>query len=291
MSTLSPTEKQYFEELFGMETGYILENEGANITNAKFQSIINDATGLDVMSKKFEKYGKSKAKRLRAFWELESNEDIASVLDELLNIYALKKKTKGEKAEENVIYKQCRSIVQKLSGKKATPKDVASAFLSKEFGEVSFNNIDIEESVKPILEGRLREAKRGLKTGNSLSVIFMCGSILEGLLLAIAQKNPKKFNSCKISPKDKDDKVKPFHEWSLSQFINVANELGYLDIDTKKFSHVLRDFRNYIHPFEEMKSGFTPNQETAKICLQVLRAAVVNIQGYSSRFIVELIDS
>jgi len=35
MFTLNPIEKEFFEELFGMETGYILENVEAKITNAR----------------------------------------------------------------------------------------------------------------------------------------------------------------------------------------------------------------------------------------------------------------
>jgi len=278
MSSLSPTEIEFFEELFEMETGYILDNVEANITNAKFQSIIKSATGIDIYHKRFEEKGTSKANRLRVFWEREIDEDIANVLNELLNIYAFKKQTRGENPEENAIYKQCRNIVQKLSGKKPSSANAAEEFLQKDFGEVTFDKIDIEESIKPILAGRLKEARQGLEANNPLSVIFMCGSILEGLLLAVAQQNPKQFNTCNISPKDEEGKVLPFNRWSLSQFIDVANELGYLDIDIKKFSHVLRDFRNYIHPFEELKSGFTPTPETAKVCLQVLRATIVSLQ-------------
>jgi len=37
-----------------------------------------------------------------------------------------------------------------------------------------------------------------------------------------------------------------------------------------------------------MKSRFTPNQETAKICLQVLRAAVVSLEDDSDGVIVEV---
>ena len=278
MSNLSPTEKEFFEELFGMSSGWILKNIEADITNPKFRSIVKDTTGKDIMSKTYETYGKSKAKRLRSFWETESDEKVANLLDELLNIYVLKQQVNGEKPEENAIYKQCRNIVEKLYGKKPSPANAAEEFLQKDFGEVSFDDLDIEDSIKPILEGRLREAKSGLEANNPMSVIFMCGSILEGLLLAVAQQNPKAFNTCKISPKDEERKVLPFNKWSLNQFIDVANNLGYLDIDIQKFSHALRDFRNYIHPFEEMKSGFTPSPETAKVCLQVLRAAIVSLQ-------------
>jgi hypothetical protein len=47
-----------------------------------------------------------------------------------------------------------------------------------------------------------------------------------------------------------------------------------LGLDVKKFSHALRDFRNYIHPYEQMASRFNPDAHTAQICFQVLRAAI-----------------
>ena len=81
----------------------------------------------------------------------------------------------------------------------------------------------------------------------------------------------------KSSPKDNSGKVKQFHEWSLAAFIDVAKDLSLIQHDTHKFSHSLRDFRNYIHPFEQMSSGFKPREHTAKICLQVLKAAINEI--------------
>jgi hypothetical protein len=73
--------------------------------------------------------------------------------------------------------------------------------------------------------------------------------------------------------------VKQFSEWTLAQFIDVACELGYLKLDIKKFGHALRDFRNYIHPYQQMSSRFDPDHHTAEICLQVLRAAIAGLSG------------
>ena len=74
-------------------------------------------------------------------------------------------------------------------------------------------------------------------------------------------------------------KVKPFHAWSLAQFIDVATGVGVLKEDVKKFSHGTRDFRNYIHPYEQLASGFKPDEHTARVCLQVLKAAVASVAG------------
>ena len=74
-------------------------------------------------------------------------------------------------------------------------------------------------------------------------------------------------------------KLSPFQEWSLSQLIDVACDIGILEPDIKKFSHGLRDFRNYIHPYEELISNFTPDIHTARVCYQVLRAALASVSG------------
>ena len=93
-------------------------------------------------------------------------------------------------------------------------------------------------------------------------------------MLGIASKHPKEFNQSRTSPKDQTGKVKPYHEWTLSNFIDTANDIGILKEDVKKFSHSLRDFRNYIHPYQQMYSRFSPDIDTAKISWQVLKAAI-----------------
>ena len=74
-------------------------------------------------------------------------------------------------------------------------------------------------------------------------------------------------------------KVKRFQDWTLAQFIDVAADLGILKPDVQKFSHGLRDFRNYIHPYEQLVSHFTPDEHTATVCYQVLKAALASIAG------------
>ena len=58
-----------------------------------------------------------------------------------------------------------------------------------------------------------------------------------------------------------------------------ATDIGILKLDVKTFSHGLRGFRNYIHPYEQMVSGFTPDEHTAKVCFQVLKAALASRSG------------
>ena len=166
-----------------------------------------------------------------------------------------------------------------------TPESLGNEdeFLKREFSDVSVVKMGLEGVVSDILEQRIKEIERCFPASAYLSVILMAGSTLEGILLGLAVKHPKQFNSSKASPKDSSGKVKSFQDWSLSSFIDVARELGLIQHDTHKFSHSLRDFRNYIHPFEQMSSGFTPREHTAKICLQVLKAAIHEVSENISK--------
>ena len=84
-----------------------------------------------------------------------------------------------------------------------------------------------------------------------------------------------------IAPIDNNTKkVKKFNDWTLNDFINSAYELRIINEDVKKFSHVVREFRNYIHPYQQLCSKFTPDKHTALICLQVLKALIAQIGEY-----------
>lgn len=175
------------------------------------------------------------------------------------------------------------SIIESMEDLSLTHDGISeNEFLNKEFREIPLEKLGFDGIITSILEQRLDEIKKCLNAKSSLAVIFLCGSTLEGILLGVAIKNPQKFNKSKISPKDKSGIVLQFHDWTLSGFIDVARDINILDEDIKKFSHALRDFRNYIHPYQQSISGFNPDEHTAKICWQVLRAAIYDLVNKNS---------
>ncbi|MDW8852581.1 hypothetical protein SD960_20940 [Flavobacterium sp. MMLR14_040] len=149
-------------------------------------------------------------------------------------------------------------------------------FLKKEFDELGLDTLNLETSLTETLNLRLSEIKKCLSVEAPLSVIFLCGSTLEGLLNGIANKHPRVYNTASKAP-TKEGRVKHLSEWTLANLIEVSCEVGYLNEDVKKFSHSLRDFRNYIHPGEQVKNRFNPDHNTSKISWQVLKVAIHQI--------------
>ncbi len=159
----------------------------------------------------------------------------------------------------------------------SAPTPNEDEFLQREFQEVSIESIGLDGIVIEVLKLRINEIEKCLSVDAPLSVIFLAGSTLEGVLLGVTSKYSKEFNQSKSSPKGRDGKVKQYSEWTLSNFIDVAYEVGLLDEDVKKYSHALRNFRNYIHPYQQMSSRFNPDKHTAKISWQVLKAALFQL--------------
>ncbi len=274
MSSLTETDKLYFEKLLGMESGYVL-----HFTDATFGEFFN-RYNINIHGQRYQVYGTSKAKKMRAFWEDEPDALVGTVLGELLDVYDANCRLNDWPIETPVLG-EARAITARLSGhnEPLTSPQSDDDFLRREFSIPSISKLPVEAQVIPIIESRLDEAWKTMAASAYLSTIFLCGSVLEAVLLGAAQKEPERFNRAAASPKAGDGSVKRFHEWSLAQFIDVACEVGLLKPDVRKFSHGLRDFRNYIHPYEQMLSGFTPDDHTAKLCFQALKAALASIVG------------
>lgn len=274
MSSLKPSETVYFERLFRMEKGYVLGF--SDISFAEFFA----AQGVDIEHEKYHVHGGSKAKRLRAFWTLESDRVVGEVLSELLDYTEACRDVSGNDSDARLL-KKARDIVGRLTGQPpaAHAATVESEFLAREFAIPSVEKLPIDGQVMPIVKARLDEARVVLDAKAYLSAIFLLGSVLEAVLLGAASQSPAKFNRANAAPKGKEGKPKPFGQWSLAQLIDVACEIGVLRVDVGKFSHGLRDFRNYIHPYQQISSGFIPDEHTAKLCFQALKAALAELAG------------
>jgi len=274
MSSLTDVEKRYLERLLGMQGGFVMD-----YSDPSFGEFFKRHE-IAIHGQKYQTYGTSKAKKMRAFWEQEPDALVGRVLSEMLDSYEADCELNGRKADAPIL-DNARGIVARLLGEDAPAKQSVAVddFLDREFTIPDIQRLPIDASVVQIIESRLEEARTALHAGAHLSVIFLCGSVLEAVLLGAAQKQAARFNQAVASPKTMDGNVRRFHEWNLAQLIDVACELDVLKLDVKKFSHGLRDFRNYVHPYEQMASGFTPDEHTAKVCFQVLKAALASVAG------------
>ena len=194
----------------------------------------------------------------------QSRETITSISD--------KRKGLADEVQSGLLF--LANIKDDKSSESSSAEEVA--FLRQDI-RIETKGLNLIPELIPVVNSRVDEIKKGLNALMPLSVIILSGSTLECILLNLARRNQESFNKAQSSPKDENMKVKPYSMWTLQNFIDVAAELDYLKEDTKKFSHTLRDFRNYVHPNVQLKHNFNPDMHTAEICFQVLKAAISQI--------------
>ncbi|MDQ5981628.1 MAG: hypothetical protein QG570_378 [Patescibacteria group bacterium] len=274
MANLSSNDKVKLERLFGMGSGYVLD-----FSNRSFQEFIITCCRKDIFNERYNQGSGSKANRLRLFWNIELDSTVGKLLLEMLEYWRTQKaySDSGIPKGEEALYKDCLAIAQRLSGLSVKETSSEEEFLQKQYEIISVSALNIDGNIGGVVNQRIKEIDICMKAKAPLAAIFLAGSTLEGILLNTAINNPKAFNQSPSAPKDKGGKVLNLNDWKLSQLIDVACEIGLLDLDIKKFSHSLRDFRNYIHPYEQALAGFNPDDDTAKICWQVLKAAVTDL--------------
>ncbi len=74
MAEITIETKMKLEQLFGMDSGYVMDLSGP-----QFEDFIYDKTGINIFDKKYNFRSGSKANRLRAFWNLESNQNVSKL--------------------------------------------------------------------------------------------------------------------------------------------------------------------------------------------------------------------
>ena len=112
MSSLTDIEKRYLERLLGMPSGYVLDYSDA--TYGEFFK----RHQVDIHGQKYQTYGSSKAKKMRAFWEKESDALVGRVLSEMLDSYEADCDLNGREVETSILDK-ARDAVARLLGEPA----------------------------------------------------------------------------------------------------------------------------------------------------------------------------
>jgi hypothetical protein len=113
MGNLKPTEVTDLEEFLEMNVpgriGYVLD-----FSKAQYADFIRRACSVEVLTERYAVRGDSMAKRLRTFWDIESDAAVALLLSELIT-YA-SRNTANWTERRHQLAERCRAIVARLTG-------------------------------------------------------------------------------------------------------------------------------------------------------------------------------
>lgn len=256
------------EHLLCMSGGYVL-----NYSNASFAAFVRDSIGVDP----YERHAGSKAQVLRQLWFNLSDTEFAKMTIDMLEYRRLTEelgqvkptdRTDADRHLADELVDQLRPLLgepERVTGEEAE-------FLARVV-DLDLSQVPVELDLQSVIAERLQEVEVCFGNGAHLAVVMLCGSTLEGLLYEVAKSHPADYNRAKAAPTH-DGKVRPFSQWTLNDLLNCSREFGLLGEDVAKFGHAVREFRNYIHPQQQVAENFRPREVTAEVARQVLRAAI-----------------
>jgi hypothetical protein len=166
-----------------------------------------------------------------------------------------------------------RSLKSTLSGLQADKAVELSMQLlpSSSDAAPAFTSLVADAEMQRILTNRWAECGRCVQYGLSLAAVVMIGGLLEALLIARInlQKDQSVVFKAAVAPKDTTGKTLKLREWTLSNYIDVAHELKWISDTYKDVGMILRDYRNYIHPYKEYQHKKTLIPDDAKVFWEI----------------------
>jgi len=184
-------------------------------------------------------------------------------------------------------------IVAESKGFKFYTEGAATAAYSYAYNEpdeISDNEIEDkfdfieDDKLKEILVRDFRELEICRIRGLNKSTLVICGSIIEALLIDQILKEDnlplaqEKFNdNIKKKRPDRIDKLP--QEWFFAEIIDVCKNLNLISDESKKDSWRINEYRNIIHPMNEISQNKNISPELAEISYNILLLIIKDISS------------
>ncbi len=240
MSTLGHIEKRKIEKLLGMESGYVL-----NFSDKTFADFFSDLS-LDITHQKYFKNGTSKAKRLRAFWEIEEDYIVSRVLRALISYGD----GEGCLADSNpVLIDECRHICDRLTNGEPDLTDLENIAV--------INNLTLDLLIS--------EMKSSLEKGNPEAALDRLHTFTTNFIRNICEKN-----SIKVA------RDKPLHSL-IGEYIKTLKQRELLE--SVMSERILKSNISILEAFNDVRNNQSlahDNQTLNKLERKFIFNSVIN---------------
>ncbi|NVM01424.1 MAG: translation initiation factor IF-2 N-terminal domain-containing protein [Candidatus Helarchaeota archaeon] len=184
------------------------------------------------------------------------------------------------------MYNEIKIRFKTLKEKKITKK-VLEIPITDKIEKINYNNInnkfdfilnnyDLKEIIiKDFIELNNLDIYKHPK-----SIIILCGSILEALLIYSLESAEKEaIKKCK-----KSNKNEPIYEWSFFDIVKVSNEVGIIRSQVEHFSKEIKNLRNFVHIYlqlKEFKKGYKISPNIANATKSYFFEAIEEIREWN----------
>lgn len=134
-----------------------------------------------------------------------------------------------------------------------------------------------DQQTVELLVDRVVQSRKADEVGAHLLAVVGIGSFVEGLLYQVlVERCPELLRK---GFRGRNGKEMDAKRAGLQLLIETAHAKGLIELDAKTFMDEARNFRNYIHPRQQMESKFFPDRDTVRLCWGPVRALLNDLEN------------
>ncbi|OLT16553.1 hypothetical protein BJF78_13765 [Pseudonocardia sp. CNS-139] len=161
-------------------------------------------------------------------------------------------------------HRGARPFVRRLDDNNDVPLEDVAGRLADPALRDQVRNLVRNPAMAQILIARLDEVEASRRAGAYLLAVIGTGSFVEGLLHDILVSRTQTTRKEERAP--------------LADLLARAHALGWIQHDALKFNGYVREYRNFVHPRQQLESGLFPDNDTVLLCWQPVLAIINDLR-------------
>lgn len=135
-----------------------------------------------------------------------------------------------------------------------------------------------DHRVVTLLVDRAEQTRKAQAAGAHLLALFGIGSFVEGLLFSVLMERYPELATAGFQ--GREGRRINANRAGLELLIDTAHHKGLIQLDAKNFMDPVRNFRNFIHPRQQLEHDFLPDQDTVSLCWGPVHAVLNDLEEH-----------
>jgi hypothetical protein len=135
-----------------------------------------------------------------------------------------------------------------------------------------------DTSLRAVLDDYYAQAVKSFGAEAYIGALVACGSVAEGLLTWILTLNETEALSFARTLK-LGKTEQPIRRWSLAQLLSIAVGLKLIGMTAERAAWALKDFRNFIHPYNLLRQSARADEALALTGFMALKEITRSLKG------------
>lgn len=165
-----------------------------------------------------------------------------------------------------------RPVVAELAVDGSATRHAAPSDLERRLSQLVQNRKAVE-----LLLARAAETEICEGNGAYVFAVIGIGSFIEGLLYSVLIERDVELRDHGVARAN--GRRQPMSRVSLNELIDIAHGKGWVQVDARDFLNTVRDYRNFVHPRQQLERELTPDRDTVMMCWGPVHAVLNDLEA------------